>query len=491
MKLDQLIDELRPVSTRGKTGVEVKGVSADSRLIKPGDLFVAVAGKYRTGVDFISEAKDRGAVGVVLTEFYTALNSGLAQIRVTDPRRALALLANSIYHHPAEGMKMIGITGTNGKTTVAILARHVFNDAGIPTGLLGTIYYGIGERQLPSDLTTPAPPRLQELLAEMKKAGTARVIMEVSSHAIIQQRLAGIEFATVVFTNLSPEHLDYHRTMEEYRAAKVGFLAGLSRGKAPADGKTAIINSDDPLRERIYKKLRTPVITYGLTFGAQIRASGVVSERTGASFTVYWGGKAYPARIAMPGKHNVYNALAVIALGLSEGIGMEMILDTLRRSPGVRGRLEPVRTGRGFDLFIDYAHTPDGLENVLKTLRSICRKRVIVVFGCGGDRDESKRPLMGAAAARWADEVIVTSDNPRSESPQDIITAIQRGLPRGFSRSRAVPDRRRAIEEACRLARPGDTVLIAGKGHEQQQIFRDRVIPFDDREVALEILGGM
>ncbi len=489
MKLNRMLDEIRPVSTRGRMEVDVKGISADSRRIKPGDLFVAVSGKYHNGVDFISEAKDRGSVGVVLTEFSSAVNGNLAQVKVKDPRRALALLANCFHQYPAAGMKMIGITGTNGKTTVAVLARDVFDDAGLSTGLLGTIYYGIGERRLPSDLTTPSPPRLQELLTDMKRTGATHVIMEVSSHAIIQQRLAGIEFGTAVFTNLSREHLDYHRTLKQYQGAKLSFLENLSRGRSPAESRMAIINNDDPLRRRIVEGLKTPSIMYGLSSRSQLRATAISLERTGTSFLVSWQGKEYPARIVLPGEHNVYNALAVIALGLSEGIEMGRILDTLRRHRGISGRLEPVKTGGGFDLFIDYAHTPDGLENVLKTLRALYQKRVIVVFGCGGDRDVSKRPLMGAVAARWADEVIVTSDNPRSEEPEAIIRAIMRGLPPGFTAASSVVDRREAIEKACRLGRRGDVVLIAGKGHERQQIFHDRVIPFDDREVAMDILA--
>lgn len=489
MRLNRMIEVLHPASVRGNMGVEVKGIAADSRRIKPGYLFIAVPGERHDGADFITEAKDRGAVGLVLREFSSSVNCNLAQIKVADPRRALGHLANCFFCHPGRRMKMIGVTGTNGKTTVVHLARSVLQGAGISTGLLGTIYYAIGERRLPSELTTPPPPQLQALLAEMVKAGCTHVVMEVSSHAITQQRLAGIEFGAAVFTNLSREHIDYHRTMEDYRDAKVNFLENLHRGEQPIESKTAIINNDDPLSQRILRSIKTPVITYGLSPRADLSASRIRLDRSGTVFSVRWQGKDYQARMGLPGRYNVYNALAMIGLGLSEGIELEAILDSLRRHRGIRGRVESVEAGQDFDLYIDYAHTPDGLENVLGALRELYDRRLIVVFGCGGDRDRSKRSLMGAVAVRLADEIIVTTDNPRTEDPVMIINDILSRLPRGCRRARVVADRRQAIEEACLSASSGDVVLIAGKGHEQKQIFRDRVIPFSDREVAEDVLS--
>ncbi len=496
MKLTRLIENLGPVSTRGNTGVEVKGIAVDSRRVSPGDLFVAVPGGRHNGADFVFEARNRGAVGVVAEEFTSAVNGNLPQVRVDDSRRALGLLANRFFDYPAAGLKLIGVTGTNGKTTVSILARAVLEEAGIPTGLLGTIYYGIGQRRLPSSLTTPAPPRLQELLAEMKRARVTHAVLEVSSHAVVQERLAGIEFSTAVFTNLSREHLDFHRTLDGYRAAKLRFFSTLHQGSLDPEEKTAILNFDDPLTKKILRNLSVPAVTYGFSPRADLYASRLVPGRDGTSFRIRCrpsGGRdvLLPARINMPGTHNVANALAVVALGLSEGVAPEAILRTLEKSPGIPGRLERVETGRGFDLFVDYAHTPAGLENVLKTLRRLYRKRLIVVFGCGGDRDSGKRPLMGKAAARWADRTIVTSDNPRSEDPAAIIEEIRAGISRGTRGVRAIEDRREAIEEACRLARPGDAVLIAGKGHEREQIFSNLIIPFDDREAARQALANL
>ncbi len=491
MKLSALTGVLESAETRGNTGVEVRGLAVDSRRVSPGDLFFAIPGGRHHGADFISQAKDRGAVGVVVEEFTSSVNGLLSQIRVDDPRRALALMANRFFDYPAAGLKLIGVTGTNGKTTVTVLARAVLEAAGIPTGLLGTIHYGIGPRQLPSGLTTPAPPRLQELLVEMKRAGATHAVLEVSSHAVSQQRLAGIEFSTGVFTNLSREHLDFHRTLEEYRAAKLRFFQSLDRGSLPREEKLAIVNLDDPLAKRILDGLRVPAFTYGFSPRADLSAFDLAPGRKGSRFRVRWRDRDYPARINMPGRHNVANALAVIAIGLSEGVGIEAALKTLGQSPGIPGRLERVETGRGFDVFVDYAHTPAGLENVLKTLRGLYPKRLIAVFGCGGDRDPGKRPLMGKAAARLADRVILTSDNPRSEDPAAIIRRIRAGIPRGARGVKEIPDRREAIGEACRIARPGDAVLIAGKGHEREQIFADRRVPFDDREAVRKALESL
>ncbi|MEA1927611.1 MAG: UDP-N-acetylmuramoyl-L-alanyl-D-glutamate--2,6-diaminopimelate ligase [Candidatus Auribacterota bacterium] len=489
MKLDRLIIKLNPEEVVGKTSVEIRGVASDSRHIHPGYLFVAISGRRLNGEDFITEARDRGAVGIVLREFSSSVNSNLAQVKVARPRRALSLIANELYSHPADSMKMIGVTGTNGKTTVTHLARAVFEEAGFSTGLIGTNYYGIGEMRLPAELTTPAPPQLQELLSRMKRQATSRVIMEVSSHAIAQHRLAGIEFQAAVFTNLTRDHLDYHRTMEEYGSVKTGFFRDLARGKIPSAAKKAIINIDDPLSRKIIPELGVPVMTYGVNTPADLQALKINLSRSGSSFTLCWDNSNYPVRIPLPGRHNIYNVLAVIGLGLNEGIDLPEILNSLAGAQGIKGRLEPVDTGADYDLFIDYAHTPDGMENVLGALRELRYRRIIIVFGCGGDRDRTKRPLMGEVAARLADTVIVTSDNPRSEDPEKIIEDIFRGIPRADKEASAIPDRREAIEEACRRAGSGDVVLIAGKGHEERQIFRDHIIPFSDREEAKRILS--
>lgn len=486
MKLSRLIAELNPREVTGDTSVDVKGVASDSRLVAPGYIFIAIPGRKKNGKDYIIQARDRGAVGIVFSELSGPIEGALAQIKVDNPRRALGILSNAVFGYPARALKMIGVVGTNGKTTVTHLSRSILEEAELSTGLIGTNYYGIGPRRLPAGLTTPAPPRLQELLSEMRKAGCTRVIIEVSSHAIDQFRMEGIDFQTAVFTNLSQDHLDYHGSMAKYREVKSSFFNNFSQKIA---GKTLVINNDDLLSGRILSMIQAPVITYGLNSAADLFASNLILERGGSSFMLHWKGTTHPVKISLPGRHNIYNALAAIGIGLTEKIKLKEILNSIGRSRGIRGRLEQVDTGRNFDLFIDYAHTPDGLKNVLNTLRELNYRRIIVVFGCGGDRDQTKRPLMGAAAARGADVVIVTTDNPRSEDPEMIIKDITAGIHAGEKKLKSIVDRREAIEYACKQAGAGDVVLIAGKGHEQIQIFHDVILPFSDRKTAESILS--
>lgn len=488
MKLSRLIESIGPISVRGKVGVEVKGITAHSRQVEEGFLFVALPGERFNGADFICEAKDRGAVGLVVKDFTEVLNHDLAQVKVGNPRKALALLANEFFGHPDREMRILGITGTNGKTTVSVLAHAILEAAGISTGLLGTLSYRIKGRSLPAGLTTPAPPRLQLLLREMKKAGCSHVIMEVSSHALEQERVAGIEFRTALFTNLSREHLDYHRTLVDYQRAKLKLFENLHRGKDGASGKIAVLNYDQPLTPAIRELSQTAVLTYGRGEGADLRAGEVRLSREGSSFHLFWRGASYPARIALPGEHNIYNALAAVALALTEGVPPEKALAFLAKVPRVPGRLEAVNAGQDFTVLVDYAHTPDALEKILGAIREVYQSRIILVFGCGGDRDKSKRPLMARVAQERADEIVVTSDNPRSEEPEKIIEDILEGFSGERKRVQAVTDRRSAIATALSRAGSGDVVVIAGKGHEQEQIFRDRIVLFDDRDVALEIL---
>jgi len=488
VKLERLIQSIGPVSVRGKTGVEVKGISADSRQVKEGFLFVTLPGRHFNGADYICEAKDRGAVGLVVKNFSEVINHDLAQIKVESPREALGLLANEFFGHPDRELRILGITGTNGKTTVSVLARAILEAAGVSTGLLGTVSYRIRDRSLPSGLTTPAPPHLQFLLAEMKKADCSRVIMEVSSHALEQERVTGIEFRAALFTNLSREHLDYHRTLAAYQKAKLKLFENLHQSWSGDSEKVAILNHDHPLSASIKKLTKASILTYGRGEGADLRADRLRLTREGSFFRLLWRDASYPARISLPGEHNVQNALGAIALALNEGVSPEQSLSCLAEVRNVPGRLESVDAGQDFTVLIDYAHTPDALEKMLAAVKEIYRGRVILVFGCGGDRDRSKRPLMAAAAEERADEIVVTSDNPRSEDPEQIIADIMKGFSSGRNRVKTVVDRREAIAFALSRAAAGDVVIIAGKGHEQEQIFRDRVIPFDDRDVAREIL---
>ena len=488
MKLKDLIKGIETVNLSGDERTEVSGLSSDSRRVNPGDLFVAIRGGASDGADFVSEAIDRGAVAVAASEKIAYLNGNLAQVIVKDPRRALARMANRLYGEPAAALRLIGIIGTNGKSTVAALGRGLLQSAGISAGLLGTIYYGIGQRRLPSSLTTPPPPELQILLDSMRKDGATRAVIEVSSHGLKQERLAGCEFDILIFTNLSPDHLDYHPDINDYRQTKMRPFKTLHQGVKDPGKKTAIVNRDDPVGRKIIELCRAPVISYGLDPEADISASGIVLGPEGSSFRVSYRGEEFRAATPLLGRHNVYNLLAVIALGLTEGISLPKILEYLKGAPTIPGRLEAVRGGQDFNLLIDYAHTPDALENVITAMKEIYRGELTVVFGCGGDRDRIKRPRMGEIAARLADRVIITSDNPRSEDPETIIDEIRAGIPDGFTAIEREADRRRAIVRACRLAKPGDVVLIAGKGHEERQIFKDYVIPFSDREEALRAI---
>ena len=489
MRLKDLIREIAPRALRGSLETEIRGIAADSREVKEGDLFVAVPGLKRDGADFISEALDRKAAGLVVREFFRVVDEKIPQVRVEDPRLALALISHEFYGHPSRRMRTIGVTGTNGKTTVAYLAQAVLAAAGFRTGLLGTIVYQMGQRTLPSDLTTPPPPRLAALLQEMRRAGCSHAVMEVSSHALDQDRVAGVEFQAAVFTNLSREHLDYHPSWDDYREAKGRLFRDLHLGSGDPAGKRAILNREDPLWERYRALARTPAITYGFSPEADLAAADLRLDEGGSSFRLIVRGAAYPARLRLLGRHNVLNALAAVAVGLAEGIEPPHALAALEKVETIPGRLERIESGAPFAVLVDFAHTPDALENALSTLRALWKGRLICVFGCGGDRDRGKRPLMGAAAARVADVLIVTSDNPRSEDPEAIVSEILAGVAGAGGRAEAIVDRRAAIARALDLARPGDVVLIAGKGHESRQIFKDRIVPFDDRETARALLA--
>jgi len=468
---------------KGDGRIRIGGLSIHSSRTAPGDLFVALPGTRADGADYLHEAVEHGAAAVAAREFAVGLPPAVCQLRTPDTVRALPLLAEEFFGHPSRRLRLAGITGTNGKTTVAFLLRYLLERGGVPAGLLGTVRYQIGERNLPSELTTPAPPLLQELLASMVKAALPAAVMEVSSHALSQHRLDGLVFETAVFTNLTPEHLDYHRDMEEYGRAKIRLF---SEHLSPRG--TAVLSRSDPLSGRIRDVFPGRVLTFGPEEDADFRARDIVLEASSSRFTLAWPGGEERLRIPLVGRFNVLNALAAAAAASAFGVSPERAAGILQSAPGVPGRLETVAE-KPFRVIVDYAHSPDALGNVLAALRETSPgSRVILVFGCGGDRDRSKRPRMGAIAAAGADLSIVTSDNPRSENPEAIIAEIAAGFGSAGARAEIEPDRRRAIRTALAAARPGDTVLVAGKGHEERQIFADRVVPFSDR---LEVLGAL
>ena len=497
MLLRQLLRAVGPVKITGSAETDVTGLAYDSRRVERGMAFFAIRGFVRDGHDFIPQAVARGAACIVVEKpaaLIPPVPSTIPIIEVTSSRKALAMAAAEFYDHPSKRMRIIGVTGTNGKTTTTHLIRTLLSAGGRKIGLIGTIHNIVDDQERPVERTTPESSDLQQLFRQMVEAGSYAATFEVSSHALELHRVDSCEFDIGVLTNVTQDHLDFHRTFDQYMKAKMKLFArvGQAYDGAPKGGpKAAVINADDPNHESFVKVCRVPVITYALTKPADLKADDVVVEAGGVSFTVEAGGKRVPVGLRLTGRFNVCNALAAMGVGLVEGLSVQEMADILATAEAVPGRLERVDVGQDFAVVVDYAHSPDGLENLLQTARDFARGRVILVFGCGGDRDRKKRPIMGEIAGRYADYAIITSDNPRSEDPQAIIREIEVGIearpPRwGYH---AVADREQAIREAIGRARKGDVVVIAGKGHETYQIFRDRTIHFDDREVARQALG--
>ncbi len=485
MQLKILAAAISPRQIIGPLDRVVEGIAYDSRRVQRNFLFVALRGEKTDGHQFIDQAVEKGA-SVIVTE--REENQARATcVMVENTRPALADLAAAFYERPARRLKLAAVTGTNGKTTTTFLIKHICEKAGVRCGLLGTVRYEIGDRVLPAIRTTPEALEVQELLAQMVNAGCKAAAMEVSSHALAQDRTRGLEWDVAVFTNLTQDHLDFHGTMENYFEAKMTLFAGLAEQK----GKTkpvAVINIDDrygaQLVDRLDKKIS--VITYGVSARADFRASNYHAEFAGTSYQLDAHGKSYLVRVPLIGRFNVANSMAALAAASSMGVGLREAILSLSRSPQVPGRLEAVPAKRQFQVFVDYAHTDDALLNVMKTLRELSPRKLVVVFGCGGDRDRQKRPLMGRVADQNADYSIITSDNPRKEDPDAIIAEVEKGFRSGNYEK--IADRAKAIARAIELAQPRDIILIAGKGHEAYQEFADHTVPFDDIQVARQAL---
>ncbi len=464
---------------RGPSNLKITGVAYRSNDVRPGDVFFCVPGFAHDGHDFAADAVERGAVALVCQR---ELALDVTQCLVPDARIALALGAASYYGRPSAAMQVVGITGTNGKTTTTYLVDAIMRAAGRRTGIVGTVETRIGSERVPAKRTTPESSDLQALFARMREEAVDAVAIEVSSHAIDLHRVDGVEFAAVAFTNLTQDHLDYHATMEEYFAVKRRLFTDFPAG-------ARVVNVDDPVGSRMASEI-ADAITVGTSESASVRAERVELRADSSTFELVAPAGRVSIELPLAGAYNVSNALVAAGCALGCGVALETIRAGLESAPQVPGRLERVDAGQPFTVVVDYAHTPDSLEKALAAMRAVTPGRVIVVFGCGGDRDPAKRPLMGAAAGRGADLTIVTSDNPRSEDPVGIILQVEDGLRPLRAAYEVEVDRRRAIARALKLAEPGDCVLVAGKGHEDYQIFAEQTIHFDDREVVREELAA-
>lgn len=487
--LSQLQKVLLKCQTCNFSDVDIQSVTADSRTASPGSLFIALPGYTVDGHDFAQQAVQRGAVALLVER---RLPLAVPQLVVPDSRLASAMVADVFYGHPSRELRMIGVTGTNGKTTTTYLIERLLTQAGFSTGLLGTIEKRIAGRKAEVVNTTPEAVELQASLHEMLLANCQYGIMEVSSHALELRRVAGTKYHIAIFTNLTQDHLDFHGTMENYRAAKGKLFSRLGNtyGDDRAASSYAVLNADDDASEYLQAQTVCECVTYGIEQDADIRALDVSVRPEGVQFHLETFAGNSDVKLQLTGRFNVYNALAAVATGLIEGIPLANIVHSLEGVPGVPGRLEQVRAGQPFTVLVDYSHTPDSLLNALATIQEFSTGQILTVVGCGGDRDKAKRPLMAQVAADYSNVTVLTSDNPRTEDPEDILDDMERGLAAyglkpGHHYER-ITDRREAIKRAVSLAGPGDVILIAGKGHETYQIVGRTKFHFDDREVAAE-----
>jgi UDP-N-acetylmuramoyl-L-alanyl-D-glutamate--2,6-diaminopimelate ligase len=486
VQLATLIRSLDVIESKGAMDINIEDISYHSHRVKQGDLFVAIPGTKRDGHHYILESIRRGAQAVIVEQIPPE-PLDVPLVSVADTRKALAQISAEFYSHPSRELTLVGITGTNGKTTTSYVIESILKAAGKEVGVIGTINYRIRGKERPAPTTTPQSYDLQRLLREMITNGVQDVVMEVSSHALDQGRVRGCHFDVGVFTNISPEHLDYHKDMDRYFAAKKRLFKEIlvETEKDP----WAIINLDDPLLKAFQKEF-PPLkgMTYGLDNG-QVRASNREVSLRGIRATLTTPAGTVEIQTPLVGEYNLYNIMAATAAGISLGITSEAIQQGIANLVQVPGRMERIGAGNPW-ILVDYAHTPDALEKTLKEIKRLSRGKVLVVFGCGGDRDKSKRAPMGRIGAQWSDLAIITSDNPRTEEPLKIIEEIEKGArevrPQHY---RVIPDRREAIKEAVALAGPQDIVIITGKGHEDYQIIGEERFPFDDREEARKALA--
>jgi UDP-N-acetylmuramoyl-L-alanyl-D-glutamate--2,6-diaminopimelate ligase len=488
MRLKDVLAGMPLKKLNGSEDEEIQGIAYSSKSVKPGDMFAALKGVKKDGFEFVGEALNNGAA-VILSDQPKPENLAKAWIQVSDTREALAQCSANFYSHPSQKMKVVGITGTKGKTTITYLLEEILNKTQFVPGIIGTISYKGPGMNLTARLTTPEAPDLQRLLSEMLAKGATHCVMEVSSHALELKRVVGIGFDVVVFANLSGDHLDYHQSMDRYFEAKKK-LFFLNHKK-----RMAVVNRDDPWGQKLIAQLPAGAITFGIEPGAMVAAENINLTEKGIETLVKYPSGQLTLSSPLLGKPNLYNILASIAVALTLNLPVSAIKEGIASLKGIPGRFEKIDNSLGLHVFVDYAHTDDALKNLLETVRGFNPRRIILVFGAGGDRDKTKRPRMGEAAGRLADWTIITSDNPRSEDPLAIISDIEAGIKKtGTQNYQIIPDRREAIEQALSLGTEGDYILVAGKGHEDYQIIKDQILHFDDAEVIQEILqkkGGI
>lgn len=496
--LQQLMAFMPHSVVSGRLDQIIDAVAHDSRKVVPRTIFFCLTGVHVDGHDYIAEVIRRGAAAIVVEKDVPHLpETDVTIIKVDNTRVAMQAVVPYFFDYPGHKLRMIGVTGTNGKTTTTYLLRSILRQAGYKVGLIGTIQTLIEDKALPIKNTTPDVIELQNTLAEMVNSGIKYVIMEVSSHALALNRVAGCEFDVGIFTNMTQDHMDFHQTFENYIDAKAELFRRLSHSNSTKSGKTAVINFDDAAGLIMAKHSSCPVISYAVTDNAVLTADNVEVKAAGSSFSIHGPFGDIDLKLNITGMFNVYNVLAAVGAAVAEGVKPDIIKHALENFTSVPGRFELVQAGQPFTVIVDYAHTPDGLENVLMTAKQFVKGKIIVVFGCGGDRDRTKRPIMGKLAVQYGDVVIATSDNPRSEDPEKILADVEVGIKEGLvdtntgKRYEIISDRRQAITEAIRMAEPKDVVLIAGKGHETYQILKEKTIDFDDRQVAREIIGEM
>jgi UDP-N-acetylmuramoyl-L-alanyl-D-glutamate--2,6-diaminopimelate ligase len=493
MRLRELVAGIDILGQDAGGDAEITGIAYHSQQVKPGELFVAVRGHVTDGHLYIDEALRRGAAALVVAEGWkggVAIPAGTAVIRARDTRLAMAMLSDRFHGHPSGRLKLIGVTGTNGKTTTAHLVEAAASLSGMTSGLIGTVVYRVAGRELPVGRTTPESADLQEILAAMADEGCEVASMEVSSHALALRRVDGCDFEVAVFTNLSQDHLDFHSDMEDYYLAKERLFTSASQGGL--DARAAVVNIEDPYGRRLTEIAAGRVLTFGVSAEAELRGELLQAGLKESLVEVRYGGETWKGKTALTGRFNLYNILASLGACIMLGLDAEKSLFGILSQAGVPGRFQAVEEGQDFAVLVDYAHTPDSLRRVLEAARETTGRRVIALFGCGGNRDRGKRPLMGEIAVRAADVVFITSDNPRGEEPTAIIAEIEAGAQAvtGGAPYTVIADRRSAIQAAIDEAAAGDVVVIAGKGHEKGQIFADRVLPFDDVEEARAALKG-